>query len=84
MASRFGGIENLKGKKIAITWAYSPDGTRSLAVPQGLLSLVSRFGMNVVLAAPEGMELMPDAYERAEKNTEIQGLENGIFKARNS
>lgn len=73
MASRFGGIENLKGKKIAITWAYSPDGTRSLAVPQGLLSLVSRFGMNVVLAAPEGMELMSDAYERAEKNTEISG-----------
>lgn len=73
MANRFGGIENLKGKKIAITWAYSPDGTRSLAVPQGLLSLVTRFGMNVVLAAPEGMDLMPGAYERAEKNAEISG-----------
>ncbi|MBQ6878325.1 MAG: knotted carbamoyltransferase YgeW [Oscillospiraceae bacterium] len=73
MASRFGGIENLKGKKIAVTWAYSPDGTRSLAVPQGLLSLVTRFGMNVVLAAPEGMDLMPGVYERAEKNSAESG-----------
>ena len=73
MADHFGGIENLKDKKIAITWAYSPNGTRSLAVPQGLLSLVTRFGMNVVLAAPEGMDLMPGAYERAEKNTELSG-----------
>jgi knotted carbamoyltransferase YgeW len=73
MADHFGGIENLKDKKIAITWAYSPNGTRSLTVPQGLLSLVTRFGMNVVLAAPEGMDLMPGAYERAEKNTELSG-----------
>ena len=73
MAEKFGGTENLKGKKIAITWAYSPNGTRSLAVPQGILSLVTRFGMNVVLAAPEGMELMPDAYKRAEENAEKSG-----------
>ena len=73
MAERFGGTENLKGKKISITWAYSPDGTRSFAVPQGLLSLVTRYGMNVVLAAPEGMDLMPEVYERAEKNSELSG-----------
>ncbi|MBQ2794893.1 MAG: knotted carbamoyltransferase YgeW, partial [Oscillospiraceae bacterium] len=30
MAEKFGGIEKLKGKKIAVTWAYSPNGTRSL------------------------------------------------------
>ena len=73
MAKHFGGIEELKGKKIAVTWAYSPNGTRSLAVPQGILSLFTRFGMNVVLAAPEGMDLMPDVYERAEKNAERSG-----------
>lgn len=73
MAEKFGGIEKLKGKKIAVTWAYSPNGTRSLAVPQGMISLATRFGMNVVLAAPEGMDLMPDAYERAEKNAELSG-----------
>ena len=73
MASQFGGIENLKGKKIAVTWAYSPNGTRSLAVPQGMIALATRFGMNVVLANPEGMDLMPDAYERAEKFAEASG-----------
>lgn len=73
MAEKFGGMENLKGKKIAVTWAYSPNGTRSLAVPQGMISLATRFGMNVVLAAPEGMDLMPDVYERAEKNAELSG-----------
>lgn len=73
MAEHFGGIEELKDKKIAVTWAYSPNGTRSLAVPQGILSLFTRFGMNVVLAAPEGMDLMPDVYERAEKNAERSG-----------
>ena len=81
MASRFGGIEELKGKKIAITWAYSPDGTRSLAVPQGLLSVATRFGMNVVLAAPEGMDLMTEAYETAAKNAEISG---GTFEKTSS
>ncbi len=73
MAEKFGGIKNLKGRKIAVTWAYSPNGTRSLAVPQGILSLVTRFGMDVVLAAPEGMDLMPEAYERAERNAERSG-----------
>ena len=72
-ASRFGGIENLKGKKIAVTWAYSPNGTRSLAVPQGIVSLFTRFSMNVVLAAPEGMDLMPDTYENAARNAEASG-----------
>lgn len=81
MADKFGRIENLKGKKIAISWVYSPDGTRSLATPQGLLSLLTRFGMNVVLAAPEGMELMPDAYEKAKEHSEISG---GTFTCVNS
>ena len=38
-----------------------------------MISLATRFGMNVVLAAPEGMDLMPDVYERAEKNAELSG-----------
>ena len=73
MASRFGGIENLKNKKVAVTWAYSPNGTRSLAVPQGLLSLLTRFGMDVVFAAPEEMDLMPGAIEKAEENAKNSG-----------
>ena len=54
---QFGGVENLKGKKIAMTWAYSPSYGKPLSVPQGVIGLMTRFGMDVVLAHPEGYDL---------------------------
>ena len=32
-----GGLKNLKGKKIAMTWAYSPSYGKPLSVPQGVI-----------------------------------------------
>jgi len=55
-----GGAENLKGKKVAMTWAYSPSYGKPLSVPQGVIGLFTRFGMEVVLAHPEGYGLMPE------------------------
>ncbi len=55
----FGSLQNLKGKKIAMTWAYSPSYGKPLSVPQGIIGLMTRFGMNVELAHPEGYELLP-------------------------
>ena len=69
----FGGVENLKGKKIAMTWAYSPSYGKPLSVPQGIIGLMSRFGMEVVLAHPEGYEVMPEVEEVAKKNAEASG-----------
>ncbi len=69
----FGGIENLKGKKIAMTWAYSPSYGKPLSVPQGIIGLMTRFGMEVVLAHPEGYEVMPEVEEVAMKNAEKYG-----------
>lgn len=66
----FGGIENLKGKKVAMTWAYSPSYGKPLSVPQGIIGLLTRFGMDVVLAHPEGYEVMPEVEDIARKNTE--------------
>ena len=63
--NHFGGVEKLKGKKIAMTWAYSPSYGKPLSVPQGVIGLMSRFGMDVVLAHPEGYDLMPEVVERA-------------------
>lgn len=68
-----GGVENLKGKKIAMTWAYSPSYGKPLSVPQGIIGLLTRFGMDVVLAHPEGYEVMEDVVEVAEKNAEEAG-----------
>ncbi len=69
----FGGIENLKGKKIAVTWAYSPSYGKPLSVPQGVIGLVTRFGMEVTLAHPQGYELLPDVANLAKKQAEASG-----------
>lgn len=80
-AHYFGGFENLKGKKIALTWAYSPSYGKPLSVPQGGIGLWTRLGMDVVLAHPEGYEVMDDVLEVAKKNAEQYG---GSFKVTNS
>ena len=69
----FGSIENLKGKKIAMSWAYSPSYGKPLSVPQGVIGLMSRFGMDVVLAHPEGYEVMPETLAVAKKNAAESG-----------
>ena len=76
-----GGVENLKGKKVAMTWAYSPSYGKPLSVPQGIIGLFTRFGMDVVLAHPEGYEVMPEVEEIAKANAEKSG---GSFKKVNS
>lgn len=65
LINEFGGLENLKGKKVAVTWAYSPSYGKPLSCPQSLISLLPRFGMDVTLAHPEGYDLMPEVVERA-------------------
>ena len=77
----FGGVENLKGKKIAMTWAYSPSYGKPLSVPQGIIGLMTRLGMDVTLAHPEGYEVMDEVIEVAKKNAAEQG---GKFEINNS
>ena len=81
MIHQFGGVENLKGKKIAMTWAYSPSYGKPLSVPQGVIGLMTRFGMDVVLAHPEGYEVMPEVEAVAAANAEKAG---GTFRRVNS
>lgn len=81
LINEFGGIENLKGKKIAMTWAYSPSYGKPLSVPQGIIGLMTRFGMDVVLAHPEGYEVMSEVEEVAMKNAAASG---GSFTKTNS
>ncbi len=73
----FGGVENLKGKKVAMTWAYSPSYGKPLSVPQGVIGLFTRFGMDVVLAHPEGYDVFPEVEELAARQAEASG---GSFK----
>lgn len=81
LKKHFGSLEALKGKKIAMTWAYSPSYGKPLSVPQGIIGLMTRFGMQVDLAYPEGYGLIPEVVELAGKNAAETG---GNFRVVNS
>ncbi|MCH7701061.1 MAG: knotted carbamoyltransferase YgeW [Planctomycetes bacterium] len=73
----FGSLEALRGKKLAMTWAYSPSYGKPLSVPQGIITLMTRFGMEVVLAHPPGYDLVPETLEIAARHADESG---GSFK----
>jgi len=81
LQNHFGSLDHLRGKKIAMTWAYSPSYGKPLSVPQGVIGLMTRFGMNVVLAHPEGYQLIPDVVAKAGVFAKENG---GSFKVVNS
>jgi len=76
----YGSFEALRGKKLAMTWAYSPSYGKPLSVPQGIIGLMTRFGMEVVLAHPEGYGLLPEVVELAGTNAKASG---GTFRVAN-
>ena len=73
LINHLGGVEQLKGKKLAMTWAYSPSYGKPLSVPQGVIGLMTRFGMEVMLAHPEGYDLMPEVLSVAADNAALSG-----------
>ena len=81
LKEHFGSLEALKGKKLAMTWAYSPSYGKPLSVPQGIIGLMTRFGMDVRLAHPEGYDLIPEVVELAGKQAAASG---GKFSVSNS
>ena len=59
--------EGVAGKSVAVSWAYSPSYAKPLSVPQGLITLLPRFGAKVTLAHPAGYGLMDSTLEFAER-----------------
>jgi N-acetylornithine carbamoyltransferase len=59
--------KNLRGRKIAVSWAYAPSYAKPMSVPQGLITLMPRFGLDVVLAHPPEYSLMKSEVEYARK-----------------
>ncbi len=68
---RFG--TNLRGLKVAVSWAYTKSYAKPLSVPQGLIMLLTRFGMDVVLARPPEYKLMPEIVDIAKENAKREG-----------
>ena len=69
----FGSLEALRGRKLAMTWAYSPSYGKPLSVAQGIITLMTRFGINVVLAHPEGYDVVPELEQIAAQNATESG-----------
>ena len=73
LIATFGGVEALRGKRLAMTWAHSPSYGKPLSVPQGVVALMTRMGMDVVLAHPEGYDLAAEPLEAARRFAAASG-----------
>jgi knotted carbamoyltransferase YgeW len=69
---------SLAGKRVAVSWAYSPSYAKPLSVPQGLITLLTRFGAHVTLAQPEGYRLLPEPMAAAAASASASG---GSFRS---
>lgn len=81
LKNHYGSLEDLRGKKIVMSWAYSPSYGKPLSVPQGIIALMSRFGMNITLAHPKSYGLIPEIVDIAQKQAVASG---GSFNISNS
>ena len=66
-------FDDLADRNITISWAYSPSYAKPLSVPQGLITLLTRFGANVTLAHPPGYQLTDAAMSAAADNATSGG-----------
>lgn len=75
-----GSLDEIKGKKITVSWAYSPSYGKPLSVSQGILALFSRYGADLTLAHPPGYNLLEEVEELSKKQADKSG---GSFKVVN-
>ena len=57
-----------RGRTITVSWAYAASYQKPISVPQDLVLLATRFGMNVRLVHPPEFRLMDDVVAQAEEN----------------
>lgn len=65
--------DGVRGLKIAVSWAFAPSYAKPMSVPQGLIRLMTRFGMQVTLAHPPEYTLMSHVVEDARRNAQASG-----------
>ena len=68
---RFG--RDTKGIKLGVAWTSAPNYVRPLSVPQSLILMMPRFGIDVTLACPPEFRLMPEIEAQAKANAEAAG-----------
>jgi ornithine carbamoyltransferase len=68
---RFG--SDTRGLRMGVAWTSAPNYVRPLSVPQSLILLMPRFGIDVTLACPPEFRLMPEIEAQAKANAEAGG-----------
>ena len=68
---RFG--RDVRGKTLNVSWAYASSYQKPLSVPQSLITLATRYGMNVRLTRPPEFKLMPEIEDLARENARRTG-----------
>ncbi len=54
--------------RATVSWAYAASYQKPISVPQSLVTLLPRFGMNVRLVHPPEFKLMPEIMDLAQEN----------------
>jgi ornithine carbamoyltransferase len=57
-----------RGKTMTVSWAYAASYQKPISIPQDLILLMPRFGINVRLVYPSEFKLMPDVVEQAKES----------------
>ena len=62
-----------RGLTIDVSWAYAESYQKPLSVPQSLILLMTRYGMNVRLTHPPEFKLLPEMMDQAQANARAAG-----------
>jgi N-acetylornithine carbamoyltransferase len=61
-------LGNTRGLKLGVAWTSAPNYVRPISVPQSLILMMPRLGIDVTLAYPPEFELLPEIEEQARRN----------------
>jgi N-acetylornithine carbamoyltransferase len=62
-----------RGLTVDVSWAYAESYQKPLSVPQSLILLLTRYGMNVRLTHPPEFKLRPEMLDQAAANARAAG-----------
>jgi ornithine carbamoyltransferase len=66
-------LGDTRGLKLGVAWTSAPNYVRPISVPQSLVLMMPRFGIDVTLAHPPEFHLMPEIEEQARMNAQESG-----------
>jgi N-acetylornithine carbamoyltransferase len=66
-------LGDLAGRKIVMSWAYSPSRKKPVSVPHSMMAACSFYGSQLVFARPAGFELDPEQIAFYKQNVERYG-----------